>query len=168
MLAVWLWFLCLFYNQLEYLEVHGSHIAKGCLGEFWALLYQHVIWVQLCISLRILWHCLSLGLEWKLTFSCPVVLLSFPSLLAYWVQHFHFSQYCSINGFMYWLFQTSTPTCFIHSSVDRCLGCFSVSAIVNSAAVIIRVHVSLPIIVLSGYIPRSCLAGLYGSSMFSF
>ena len=29
-------------------------------------------WVQLCCSLSILWHCLSLGLEWKLTFSSPV------------------------------------------------------------------------------------------------
>ena len=28
--------------------------------------------VQLCGSLSILWHCLSLGLEWKLTFSSPV------------------------------------------------------------------------------------------------
>ena len=26
-------------------------------------------WVQLCGSLSILWHCFSLGLEWKLTFS---------------------------------------------------------------------------------------------------
>ena len=39
--------------------------------------------------LGILWHCLSLGLEWKLTFTCPVALLSFPNLLAYWVKHFH-------------------------------------------------------------------------------
>ena len=28
--------------------------------------------MQLCGSLSILWHCLSLGLEWKLTFSSPV------------------------------------------------------------------------------------------------
>ena len=28
---------------------------------------------QLCGSLKILWHCLSLGLEWKLAFSSPVV-----------------------------------------------------------------------------------------------
>ena len=28
--------------------------------------------MQLCGSLNILWHCLSLGLEWKLTFSSPV------------------------------------------------------------------------------------------------
>ena len=39
------------------------------LGEFWALLYQRVRWVELCSSLSILWYCLSLGLEWKLTFS---------------------------------------------------------------------------------------------------
>ena len=29
-------------------------------------------WLQLCSSLNILWHCPSLGLEWKLTFSSPV------------------------------------------------------------------------------------------------
>ena len=34
------------------------------------------------------WHCLSLALEWKLTFCSPVALLSFPNLLAYWVLHF--------------------------------------------------------------------------------
>ena len=28
-------------------------------------------WVQFCGSLSILWHCLPLGLEWKLTFSSP-------------------------------------------------------------------------------------------------
>ena len=28
--------------------------------------------MQLCGSLNILWHCLSLGLEWKLTFSSPL------------------------------------------------------------------------------------------------
>ena len=34
-------------------------------------------WVQLCGSLSILWHCLSLGLEWKLTFSSPVATAEF-------------------------------------------------------------------------------------------
>ena len=34
-----LWFLCLFSNQLEHLEIHGSHIAEAWLGEFWAFLY---------------------------------------------------------------------------------------------------------------------------------
>ena len=54
-----------------------------------ALLCQHVRWVILCGSLNILWHCLSLGLEWKLPFLVLWPLLSFPDLLAYWVQHFH-------------------------------------------------------------------------------
>ena len=33
--------------------------------------------MQLCSSLSILWHCLSLGLEWKLTFSSPVATAEF-------------------------------------------------------------------------------------------
>ena len=44
--------------------------------------------MQLCSSLSILWHCLSLGLEWKLTFSSPVATTEFPNLLAYWVHTF--------------------------------------------------------------------------------
>ena len=31
----------------------------------------------MCSSLSILWHCLSLGLEWKLTFSSPVATVKF-------------------------------------------------------------------------------------------
>ena len=34
-----LWFLCLFYNQLEHQGVQSSCIAEAWLGEFWALLY---------------------------------------------------------------------------------------------------------------------------------
>ena len=34
-----LWFLCLFWDQLEYLEVLGSCIAEAWLGQFWALPY---------------------------------------------------------------------------------------------------------------------------------
>ena len=84
-----LWFLWLFKNQLEHLEVYGSCIDEAWLGEFLALLYLRVRGVQLCSSLSILWHCLSLGLEWKLTFSSPKQILSFSNLLTYWVQHFH-------------------------------------------------------------------------------
>ena len=39
--------------------------------------YYHVRWVQLCGSLSILWHCPSLGLGWKLTFSSPVATAEF-------------------------------------------------------------------------------------------
>ena len=57
---------------------------------------------------------------------------------------------------------------FIHSSVDGHLGCFHVLAIVNRATMNIGVHVSSRIIVLSGYMPRSGVAGSYGNSIFSF
>ena len=57
---------------------------------------------------------------------------------------------------------------FIRSSVCGHLGCLCVLAIINSAAMNIGVHVSIWIIVLSGYMPRSGLAGSYGNSVFSF
>ena len=57
---------------------------------------------------------------------------------------------------------------FIHSSVDGHLGWFHVLAIVNGAAVNIGVHVSFWSIFFSGYMPRSGVAGSYGSFVFSF
>ena len=57
---------------------------------------------------------------------------------------------------------------FIHSSVDGHLGCFHVLAIVNSAAMHIGVNLCFQIIVLSGHMPRSGIAGSYGNSIFSF
>ena len=36
--------------------------------------------MQLCGSLNIIWHCLSLGLEWKLTISSPVATAEFSKL----------------------------------------------------------------------------------------
>ena len=57
---------------------------------------------------------------------------------------------------------------FIQSPVDRHLGYFHVLAIVNSAAMNVGVHVSFQIRVLSGYMPRSGIAGSYGNSIFSF
>ena len=41
-------------------------------------------------------------------------------------------------------------------------------AIVNSAAINIRVHVSFWIVILSRYIPKNETAGWYGNSIFSF
>ena len=57
---------------------------------------------------------------------------------------------------------------FIHSSVDGHLGCLQVLAIVSSAAMNIGVHVAFRIMVFSGYIPRTGIAGSYGSAIFSF
>ena len=50
---------------------------------------------------------------------------------------------------------------FIHSFVDG-HGCFHVLAIVNSAAKNSGIHVFFSILVSSGYVPRSGIAGLYG------
>ena len=56
----------------------------------------------------------------------------------------------------------------IHSSVSECLGCFHVLAIVNKAVKNIGVHVPFWIIVLSGYMPKSGIAGSYGNPIFRF
>ena len=52
----------------------------------------------------------------------------------------------------------------IHSSADGHLGCFHVLAMINSAAMNIGVHVSLSDLVSSVCMPRSGIAGSYGSS----
>ena len=89
MLAIWSLVSLPFLNpactsgSFQFMSIEAS------LGEFWALPSCHVRWVQLCSSLNILWHCLSLGLEWKLTFTSPVATFESPNLLTYWVQHFN-------------------------------------------------------------------------------
>ena len=52
-------------------SIHGIFQAR--VLEWGAI----VRWIQLCSSLSILWHCHSLGLEWKLTFSSPMVTAEF-------------------------------------------------------------------------------------------
>ena len=56
----------------------------------------------------------------------------------------------------------------IHSSADGYLGCFHVLAIINSVVMNIGVHVSLSDLVSSVCMPRSGIAGSYGSSTSSF
>ena len=59
---------------------------------------------------------------------------------------------------------------FIHSSVNGYLDCFYVLAIVNSTAMNIRVlfFFLFSVLVSSGYMPRSGIAGSYGSFIPSF
>ena len=56
----------------------------------------------------------------------------------------------------------------MRSSVGGHLGCFHDLAVVYSATVNTGVHVSFPVMVFSGYITSSGIAGSYGSSMFNF
>ena len=56
----------------------------------------------------------------------------------------------------------------IYSSADGHLGCFHVLAMINSAAMNIGVHVSLSDLVSSVCMPRSGIAGSYGSFISSF
>ena len=65
----------------------------------------------------------------------------------------------------HWIY---VPHLLIHLSVIGHLGCFHVLTTVNSAAVKTGVHVSFQIIIFSGYMPRSGIAGSCGSSILSF
>ena len=66
--------------------------------------------------------------------------------------------------------QTAYHIFFIHSTVDRHIGCFHVLAIRDCASMITGVQVSFRIwlFVFSGYMPRSGTAGSCGNSIFSF
>ena len=57
---------------------------------------------------------------------------------------------------------------FIHLSVDGYLGCFHVLAIVNSVALNNGIPMSFSILISSGYMPRSGIAGSYGGFISSF
>ena len=57
---------------------------------------------------------------------------------------------------------------YIRSSVDGHLGCFHVLAIVNSVTMNNGIHVSVSILVSSGYMPRTGIAGSYGVFIPSF
>ena len=81
------------------------------------------------------------------------------------------STHVSANGIISFLLMTGNIPLHIcaASSLFLCdghLGCFCVLAFVNSAAMNTGVHVSFQILVFSGYMPKSGIAGLHGSSIF--
>ena len=87
MLAVWSLVPLPFLNPVC---TSGSSQFTYCWSLAWRILSITLLAcgiVQLYGNLNILWLCPSLGLEWKLMFLVLWPLLSFPSLLAYWMQH---------------------------------------------------------------------------------
>ena len=82
--------------------------------------------MQLCGSLSILWHCLSLGLEWKLTFSSPVAAAEFSKLS--W--HVECSTFTA-SSFRIWKSSTGIPSpppvlfvwCFLRPTWLHIPGC---------------------------------------------
>ena len=59
-------------------------------------------------------------------------------------------------------------SCFIHSSVHGHLSCFHVLAVVDNAAVNIGASMSFSVLISSGYMPSSGIAGSYGGFIPSF
>ena len=51
--------------------------SLDCIQPLYNLLSNFNVFISVC-TLSILWHCLSLGLEWKLTFFSPVATAEFP------------------------------------------------------------------------------------------
>ena len=72
MLPIWSLVLLPFLNPAW---TSGSSQFTYCWRLTWRIFSITLLvceWVQVCSSLNILWHCPSLGLEWKLTFSRSV------------------------------------------------------------------------------------------------
>ena len=74
MLAVWSLVPLPFLNPAW---TSGSSRFTCCWSLTCKILRITLGWVQLCGSLNILQHCLSLGMEWKLNFSGPVATAEF-------------------------------------------------------------------------------------------
>ena len=97
MLAIWSLVSLPFLNPAW---TSGSSCFMYCWSLAWRILSITLLareMMQLCSSFNILRHCLSLGLEWKLTFFSPVATAEFPNVLAYWVQHFHSPIFCDLK-----------------------------------------------------------------------
>ena len=79
-----------------YIWKFSVHILlKHSLKDLEHVKVRVIVWYG---SLNILWHCLSLGLKWKLTFPILWTPLSFPNLLTYWVQHITASSFRILNS----------------------------------------------------------------------
>ena len=76
-------------TSFEYLKVHGS-----CIAEAWLENFEHYftsVWDK--CNCAVVWAFFDIAFLWDWNENRPFLvlwpLLSFPNLLAYWVQHFH-------------------------------------------------------------------------------
>ena len=92
--------------------------------------------------------------------------------ISFCVTGFSFIRLTTTDSNLLFLWLSNIPllistTTSLHSSIDGHIGCFHVLAIVNSVAMNLGVHVSLRIMVISGYMPSSGDDGSYGRFILS-
>ena len=77
------------WRRMVHLEVLSSHTVEAWLEEFWALFTN--VWDECNCALVSSFFGIAFLRDWNESWPFPVLrlLLSFPNLLAYWVQYFH-------------------------------------------------------------------------------
>ena len=91
------------------------HLLLKCGLENFEHYFANMRWLHLCNSLNILKHCLSLGLEWKLTFFSPVPSAKFSKFAG--VLSMALSQH-HLLGFEIAQLESITFTSFVHSDAS--------------------------------------------------
>ena len=160
--------------------LHSAVYIRRCYSHFASALPSHRMWSPFSMSTSLFMPCnwvhqyLFFFFRFHIYVLAYSICFSLSDLLHSVRQTLGPSTSLHITQFHFFLWLSNIPLyimChifFIHSSVDGHLGCFHVLAIVNRAATNIVVHDSFWIMLFSGYMPSSEIAGSYGSSVFSF
>ena len=94
MLAIWSLAPLPFLTSLNIWKFMVHILLKPGLENFEHYFTSSIVrWVRLCGSLSIVWHCLSLGLEWKLTFSSPAEFSKFAHILSAALSQHHLPRF---------------------------------------------------------------------------
>ena len=128
---------------------------------------SNIIWyLSFCDLIHLIWH--SLGPFVLLQMALFHSLLGLSNIPLYKYTTWPLSPHTVSLDQQKGLWDQSSNSVFIHSSVDGHWGHFHVLAIVNSATMSTGVHVSLWIRVFSGYMPKSRIARSHSRSIFTF
>ena len=133
-------------------------------------------WYPYICSLRLcLYFCFANKIIYTIfldsTYVCYYTIFVFLFLTSFTLYEVHprfynWPNFIHFNGWI--IFHCIYVPHLLHPFICQHLGCFHVLAIVNRAAMNIGMHVSFCIMGFSEYMPRSGIAGSYGSSIFSF